>query len=76
MTILSSARLDGVDEWAPFLIYLATVVALVVGGGYLVWSKWNDHDDPPGRGVKIAYGAITAALPASIAVTIIQAAAG
>lgn len=67
-----SEKLNTFGGWATFLVYFATGIAILVGGGYLAWDKVTDHGG--GKGVKICVGAIAGTMVASSATTIINAA--
>jgi hypothetical protein len=67
-----SDKLNTFGGWAMFLAYLATGVALIVGGGYIAWDKVTDHGG--GKGVKIAVGSILGTAVISSAATILTAA--
>ena len=67
-----SDRLNTLGGWVTFLVYFATLAALLIAGGYLAWDKVTDHGG--GKGVKIAIGAIGGTMVAASATTIINAA--
>ena len=67
-----SDKFNTFGGWAMFAAYLATGVALIVGGGYIAWDKITDHGG--GKGVKIAIGSILGTAVISSASTIITAA--
>lgn len=67
-----SDKLNTFGGWAMGLSYLATGVAIIIGGAYLAWDKVTDHGG--GKGVKIAVGAILGTAVISASSTIITAA--
>jgi hypothetical protein len=67
-----SDKLNTFGGWVMSLSYLATGVAILIGGGYLAWDKITDHGG--GKGVKIAVGAIIGTAVISSAGSIITAA--
>ena len=67
-----SDKLNTFGGWAMSLSYMATGVAIIIGGGYLAWDKITDHGG--GKGVKIAIGAILGTAIISSAGSIITAA--
>lgn len=67
-----SDKLNTFGGWAMGLAYLATGIAIIIGGGYLAWDKVTDHGG--GKGVKIAVGAIIGTMVISTSGTIITAA--
>jgi hypothetical protein len=67
-----SDKLNTFGGWAMSLSYMATGIAIIIGGAYLAWDKITDHGG--GKGVKIAVGAIFGTAVISSAGTIITAA--
>lgn len=65
-------KLNTFGGWAMGLSYLATGVAIIIGGAYIGWDKVTDHGG--GKGVKIAVGSILGTSVISSSATVIAAA--